>query len=100
MLAGCFGLQNATVRYAGPRDMATTVLTLTLTGLAADSNLGSGRSARPHRRLGSIAAMLCGAAVGALLLQATTAGVIALSAAAVATAAGIFLFGPPAEEVT
>jgi hypothetical protein len=38
--------------------------------------------------------MLVGAAVGALLLQATISGVILLSAAAVALAAGIFLLAP------
>jgi hypothetical protein len=42
--------------------------------------------------------MLVGAAVGALLLQATISGVILLSAAAVALAAGIFAFGPPPDE--
>ena len=94
VLAGCFGLQNATVRHVGPRDMTTTVLTLTLTGLAADSVLGTGRSAKPHRRLGSIAAMFVGAAIGALLLQKTISGVIALAGAVVAAAALIFLFAP------
>jgi uncharacterized membrane protein YoaK (UPF0700 family) len=74
--------------------MTTTVLTLTLTGLAADSVLGSGRSARPYRRLGSIAAMLAGAAVGALLLRSTTGWVIALAGTVVAVAAVIFLVAP------
>ena len=77
-----------------PRDLTTTVLTLTLTGLAADSVLGTGRSAKPHRRLGSIAAMLVGAAMGALLLQQTVSGVIALAGAVVAAAALIFLSAP------
>jgi uncharacterized membrane protein YoaK (UPF0700 family) len=98
LLAAGFGLQNATVRHAAPKDLTTTVLTLTLTGLAADSVLGGGRPASPYRRLGSVAAMLVGAAVGALLLQATISGVILLSAAAVALAAGIFAFGPPPDE--
>ena len=96
LLAACFGLQNATVRHVAPRDMTTTVLTLTLTGLAADSVLGSGRSAKPYRRIGSIAAMLAGAGVGALLLQSTTAWVIVLSGVAVAAAALIFLLAPAA----
>jgi uncharacterized membrane protein YoaK (UPF0700 family) len=95
MLATCFGLQNAVVRRAAPRDLTTTVLTLTLTGLAADGILGGGKDARPHRRLGSVAAMFAGAAAGALLLQATTSGVLALAAAAVAVAAAILLFAPP-----
>jgi uncharacterized membrane protein YoaK (UPF0700 family) len=94
VLAACFGLQNATVRSLGPRDLTTTVLTLTLTGLAADSFLGGGKDAKPHRRIGSVLAMFAGAAVGALLLQATTAWVVALAAVAVAAAATIFVLGP------
>ena len=35
LLAACFGLQNATVRRVAPRDLTTTVLTMTLTGIAA-----------------------------------------------------------------
>lgn len=98
LLAACFGLQNSTVRHAAPKDLTTTVLTLTLTGLAADSVLGGGRGAKPYRRLGSVAAMLVGAAIGALLLQTTTAGVIFLSAVAVALATGILLFAPAPKE--
>lgn len=93
-LAACFGLQNATVRHAGPRDLTTTVLTLTLTGLAADSPLGTGRSAKPYRRLGSIVAMLAGAAIGALLLRETTAWVIVLAGAVVAAVALVFVLAP------
>ena len=98
ILATCFGLQNATVRRAAPRDLTTTVLTLTLTGLAADGVLGGGKDAKPHRRLGSVIAMFAGAGAGALLLQATMAGVLFLAAAVVAFAAAILLFAPaPAE---
>ncbi|NUR97486.1 MAG: DUF1275 domain-containing protein [Kribbellaceae bacterium] len=93
-LAACFGLQNATVRHVAPKDMTTTVLTLTLTGLAADSVLGNGRAASPYRRLGSIFAMLAGAAVGALLLRVTTGWVIALAGAVVAAAAAVFVAAP------
>jgi uncharacterized membrane protein YoaK (UPF0700 family) len=96
VLAACFGLQNATVRSLGPRDLTTTVLTLTLTGLAADSFLGGGKDAKPHRRIGSVVAMFAGAALGALLLQVTTAWVVVLAAVAVAVAAAIFVFGPAA----
>ena len=72
VLAATFGLQNATVRRLGAADLTTTVLTLGLTGLAADSRLAGGPGARPHRRLGSVLAMLAGAATGAVLLQITT----------------------------
>jgi uncharacterized membrane protein YoaK (UPF0700 family) len=93
-LAVCFGLQNATVRRLGAADLTTTVLTLTLTGLAADSVLGDGKGARPHRRLGSVACMLGGAALGALLLRLDVAVVIGLAALLVAGVAVVFWRAP------
>jgi uncharacterized membrane protein YoaK (UPF0700 family) len=81
VLAVALGVQNSTVRHFGVPDLTTTVLSLTLTGFAADSTLVGGSGSRPVRRLGSIAAMLGGATAGALLLQASTSGVIALAGA-------------------
>lgn len=49
--------------------MTTTVLTLTLTGLAADSSLAGGNNPRYVRRLGSVLLMLVGAIAGAALLR-------------------------------
>lgn len=62
------GLQNAVVRRLGVPDLTTTVLTLTLTGLAADSAPAGGAAPRPGRRLLSVVAMLLGALGGALLV--------------------------------
>lgn len=62
------GLRNATVRKLAVPDMTTTVLTLTLTGLAADWSLVGGANPRWGRRLGGVAAMFCGAVIGALLV--------------------------------
>jgi uncharacterized membrane protein YoaK (UPF0700 family) len=94
VLAACFGLQNATVRRIAAPDLTTTVLTLTLVGLAADSHVAGGAGARPHRRLGSVLAMLAGAATGALLLQVTSPTVvIALAAALVFVATTVLLVG-------
>jgi uncharacterized membrane protein YoaK (UPF0700 family) len=62
--------------------------------LAADSVLGGGEGARPHRRLGSVVAMFAGAAVGALLLQATIAGVLFMAAILVVIAGVLFRFAP------
>jgi uncharacterized membrane protein YoaK (UPF0700 family) len=83
LLAAALGVQNSTVRHLGVPDLTTTVLTLTLTGLAADNALAGGPGAKPHRRLGSIAAMLAGAAVGAGILQWSATAVIAIAAALV-----------------
>jgi uncharacterized membrane protein YoaK (UPF0700 family) len=67
------GLRNAVVRKLGVPDLTTTVLTLTITGLAADSALAGGDNVRWLRRLGSILAMLSGAVAGALLLNQSVA---------------------------
>ena len=63
------GLRNATVRQLRVPDITTTVLTLTLTGLAADSSLAGGTNPRPVRRIFSIVALFVGALCGAYLLR-------------------------------
>jgi uncharacterized membrane protein YoaK (UPF0700 family) len=95
ILAVALGLQNSTVRHFAVPDLTTTVLSLTLTGLAADSTLVGGAGSRPHRRLGSVAAMLGGAAGGALLLQASPSAAIGLAAALAGAVAVVFLTGQP-----
>ncbi|WP_022682324.1 YoaK family protein [Sphingobium bisphenolivorans] len=62
------GFRNATIRQLKVPDLTTTVLTLTVTGLAADSTLAGGSNPNWGRRIGSIAAIFLGAAVGALLV--------------------------------
>ena len=68
LLAPAMGLQNAIARRLGVPDLTTTVLTLTLTGLAADSRVAGGKGPNPSRRLLATATMFLGAAVGAFLL--------------------------------
>jgi uncharacterized membrane protein YoaK (UPF0700 family) len=68
LLAIAMGIQNATARRLAVPDLTTTVLTLTLTGIASDSRLAGGEGSRIGRRLLSVLAMLIGALVGALLL--------------------------------
>jgi uncharacterized membrane protein YoaK (UPF0700 family) len=99
VLAAALGLQNSTVRHFAVPDLTTTVLSLTLTGLAADSTLAGGAGSKAHRRLGSIAAMLGGAAAGALLLQASPSATVALAAALAAGVAITFLAARPAPEL-
>jgi uncharacterized membrane protein YoaK (UPF0700 family) len=93
VLAAALGVQNSTIRHLGVPDLTTTVLTLTLTGLAADHKLAGGPGAKPHRRLGSIAAMLAGAAAGAGILLWSATAVIAIAAALVATVAAVVMAG-------
>ncbi len=73
------GVRNATVRKLGVSDLTTTVLTLTITGLAADSTLGGGSNPGWTRRAAAIASMFAGAAIGALLLRYSIAVSLALA---------------------
>jgi uncharacterized membrane protein YoaK (UPF0700 family) len=62
------GAQNATARKLAVPDLTTTVLTLTITGLAADGPLAGATGAHAARRAISVAAMFTGALVGAVLV--------------------------------
>jgi uncharacterized membrane protein YoaK (UPF0700 family) len=62
------GAQNATARKLAVPDLTTTVLTLTITGIAADGPMAGATGARAARRLISVVAMFVGALVGALLV--------------------------------
>ncbi|WP_030247134.1 YoaK family protein [Streptomyces sp. NRRL S-350] len=75
------GLQNAVARRLGVPDLTTTVLTLTLTGLAADSTAAGGTAPRPGRRILSALAMLLGGLAGAaLILHGQSVTALALAA--------------------
>jgi len=67
-LASAMGIQNATARRLAVPDLRTTILTMTLTGVAADSRLAGGTGGQPARRLIAVAAMFTGALIGALLV--------------------------------
>jgi uncharacterized membrane protein YoaK (UPF0700 family) len=69
LLAAAMGAQNATARALAVPDLTTTLLTLTITGLAADSRLTGGPGARAPRRLVPVAALLAGALIGTLLIR-------------------------------
>jgi len=78
LLALAMGLQNASARRVGFADLTTTVLTMTLTALAADSPLGGGSNPRWMWRLLSVGAMLAGAFAGGLcILRAGIAAALA-----------------------
>ena len=68
LLAFAMGLQNAAARRLGVPDLTTTVLTLTFTGLAADSRFAGGTNPNIGRRLIATAAMFIGALLGAVLI--------------------------------
>ena len=66
--AVAMGIRNAVVRKLGVPDLTTTVLTLTTTGLAADSGLAGGDNPRWQRRIGAIVAIVVGAVAGARMV--------------------------------
>jgi uncharacterized membrane protein YoaK (UPF0700 family) len=68
VLGIAMGLQNATARKLAVPDLTTTVLTLTIVGISADSRLVGGSGSKAGRRLISVLAMLVGALVGSLLI--------------------------------
>ena len=69
LLGGGMGLQNATARALAVPDLTTTVLTLTITGISADSKAAGGTSSKIGRRFVSIASMFVGALIGVVLIR-------------------------------
>ena len=69
LLALAMGVRNATVRKLAVPDLTTTVLSLTLTGLAAESPPAGGTGRGSTRRIAAVGAMLLGALAGALMLE-------------------------------
>ena len=69
LTAVAMGLRNSVVRRLAIPDLTTTVLTLTIAGLAADSSLAGGDNPRWQRRGAAILAIIAGAAAGSALLR-------------------------------
>jgi uncharacterized membrane protein YoaK (UPF0700 family) len=88
LLALAMGLRNAVVRRIAVPDLTTTVLTMTLTALAAELPLAGGSGGGTTRRTAAVLAMLAGALAGALMLKTTLALPLGF-AAALAFACGV-----------
>ena len=79
LLALAMGIQNAVARRLAVPDLTTTVLTMTLTGIAADLRSRTG-GAGLIRRLLSVATMLGGGVAGAaLVLRVSTSCALAVA---------------------
>ncbi|WBO21824.1 YoaK family protein [Sphingomonas abietis] len=63
------GFRNATIRQLKVPDLTTTVLTLTITGLAADSSAAGGSNPNWPRRVAAVVSIFVGAAIGAWLVH-------------------------------
>jgi uncharacterized membrane protein YoaK (UPF0700 family) len=68
VLAIALGIQNATSRKLAVPDLTTTVLTLTIVGIGADSTLVGGTGSRVSRRMVAVITMFLGAFISALLV--------------------------------
>jgi uncharacterized membrane protein YoaK (UPF0700 family) len=81
LTALAMGTRNAAVRKLAIPDVTTTVLTLTLTAIAADSSLANGNNVRLARRVGAVMAMFSGAALGAVVIRYSIPAALGLAAA-------------------
>jgi len=88
-LALSMGIQNAAARKIAVPDLTTTVLTLTITGIAADSSLAGGSGSHAGRRLVPVVSMLIGALIGATLVLHTKIYYPLIIAIAVVLASGV-----------
>ena len=93
LLAFGMGVRNATIRRLSVPDLTTTVLTMTLTGLAADSQLAGGSGQASRRRMAAVAAMLAGGFLGAATFLHAGAPVTLLAGALVVAAAALVYGG-------
>jgi len=89
LTALAMGTRNAAVRKLAIPDLTTTVLTLTITGIGADSSLAKGNNPRLGRRLASIAAMFVGAALGAVVIHYSISAVLWLATAVSAACSAV-----------
>ena len=91
LTALAMGTRNAAVRKLAIPDLTTTVLTLTITGIGADSSLANGNNPRLARRVESVAAMFLGAALGAVVIHYSISAALWL-ATAISAACSAALF--------
>jgi len=81
VLGAAMGIQAATARFIAVKDVTTVVVTSTITGLAADSVLGSGKGGGSARRASAVILILAGAFAGAALLKWHLSGGLLLAGA-------------------
>jgi uncharacterized membrane protein YoaK (UPF0700 family) len=88
LTALAMGTRNAAARKLAIPDLTTTVLTLTVTGIAADSSLANGNNPRLARRVESVVAMFLGAALGAVITHYSISAALSLGTAISALCSG------------
>lgn len=100
LTAGAMGFRNAVVRQLKVPDLSTTVLTLTITGIASDSRLAAGDGANQTTRLAAVAMIFVGAAAGAVLVMSCGLGAtLLMSGVIVMTGTIVFARHPQMAEL-
>jgi uncharacterized membrane protein YoaK (UPF0700 family) len=95
LTALAMGFRSAVVRKLAVPDLTTTVLTLTVTGIASDSSLAGGTNPRLRTRVSAVISMFAGAAAGATFLRyGVFAPLAASSLLLCAVLAWILVLGP------
>jgi uncharacterized membrane protein YoaK (UPF0700 family) len=89
MLGPAMGMQNALALKLAVPGMTTSVLTLAITGLSAESQLAGGTGSNVGARITSTLALFVGALIGALLIVNVNAWSELLVATAILTAVGL-----------
>jgi uncharacterized membrane protein YoaK (UPF0700 family) len=94
ILAIAMGIQNSVARKLAVPDLTTTVLTMTLTGIGADSRTGHRGHVTLTRRLLAVITMLVGGIVGAwLVLNVSAVAPLALATGLLVIAVGFATLG-------
>src|SRR5260221_12694903 len=81
LTALAMGTRNAAFRRLAIPELTTTVLTLTITAIGADSSFANGNDPRLARRVASVVAMFLGAALGAVAIRCSISAALWLGAA-------------------
>jgi len=81
LTALAMGTRNAAVRKLAIPDLTTTVLTLTITGIAADFSFANGINPKLAKRVASVLAMFFGAALGAVVIHYSVSAALWLATA-------------------
>ncbi|HIK18803.1 MAG TPA: DUF1275 domain-containing protein [Leptolyngbyaceae cyanobacterium M33_DOE_097] len=101
LTAIAMGLRNATVRRLAVPDLTTTVLTLTVTAIAAESAIAGGSNPRLGRRLASVLSIFAGGAIGALLVsQVGLAPPLILAGASILIATLVYAIHPASKTIS
>jgi uncharacterized membrane protein YoaK (UPF0700 family) len=95
LLSVGMGVRNATVGRIAVPDLTTTMLTLAVTGLAADARISGGSGKGAVRRTTGVLAMICGAVAGAVLTK--TSLVVPLALSSVLALLTWLIYVPPAQ---